>query len=157
MPIKIIFFISLFLTLFLPLFFPHLNLLYFAPFMVMVYYKYSLFTALWIAFGLGVFTDLLSSMPFGISSSIFCLTTAFLYPQKIHFFEDKASTPFIMTLLFSTASSLLKFLFCKFFEKKFAFSMASLCTDLVCMPFLDASYAYLCVMSSNFILKKSLS
>lgn len=125
------------------IFFPGTHLLFFAPFLVVSYYKCDFFQALWIAAGTGLLNDLFTSAPFGASSCVYCVTTYFLYRQNRNFFEDKISTLFIMTALFSLISTPLTFVFYFLLGKAPILSLSFILTDFVIMPVIDGAYAYL--------------
>lgn len=87
--LDITFGICLLFALGLPVLFPLTRLTFFAPFLIIAYYKASLKKCLWVALLCGVIVDLLSSYTrFGLYSVDYCLTTALLYPQRRNFFAD---------------------------------------------------------------------
>lgn len=127
-----------------PVFFPSFPLTYFAPFLIIVYYKYSLSKSLWLSLLCGLSIDLFSSYPrLGISAINYCLTSAFLYHQKRHFFEDRLSTLPIMTCLFSFFSTFLQAIILSIFDNSINFSLYWIFTDLLIMPIIDSFYAFM--------------
>lgn len=137
------FILSLLSYLVIPFLFPFFPLLYFAPCLIIAYYKKSLFFCLWLSLAIGILNDLFSSSLFGLNACNYCLVTFLLYRQTRHFFEDNVSTLFIMTLFFSLVSTSLNILFFLIFTKSFAISWSFIFTDFLIMPLLDALYAYL--------------
>jgi rod shape-determining protein MreD len=136
-------FINALLCLFFaPLFFPKLHLFFFAPYLVLTFYRHSRVGVLWRAYGCGIIFDLLSSSTFfGFTPLNYCLTSWLLYSQKRNFFEDKLSTLPLMTFLLSFVSTVLTFVLSLFFGQKYSLSLLWIATDLLCMPFVDSLYA----------------
>lgn len=126
-----------------PALFSSLRLLFFAPFLVILYYKKSYSFCLWAALLCGLLLDLLtSSMRIGLYAMSYCLTTGFLYGQRRNFFADSISTLPIMTFLFSISATLIQLIFVYVFEQNITFSKTWLLTDLVYMPAADALYGF---------------
>jgi len=141
---KFAFFISLFFILFGPLFIPKLHLFYFSPYLVICLYQHSKLALLWRAFACGVLLDLLSSGPFfGFSSLEFCCICWLLHGQIRNFFEDKLSTLPLMTFLFSFLLTCTSLVLTLFFGNHYTLSCTWIITNLVSMPFIDATYALL--------------
>lgn len=135
----------LFLTLSIPTLFPHMRLLFFAPFLIIVYYKKSFLASLWTSLFCGLFLDLLSSHThLGFHATSYCLSTALLYSQRRNFFADSLSTLPLMTYFFSSIATLFQMGLMHFFEQRIQFSWEWVMTDLVYMPGLDALYAFAC-------------
>lgn len=133
---------SLVAFLFTPIFWPAVKLFFFAPFIIISYYQLSLIASLWASLGCGLAIDCLSVHPFfGLNAFTYTLTTFLLYPQRIHFFSDRASTLPLMTALFSVTVTVATMLWASFFEKKQLFSLHLLYTDLILMPLADSLYA----------------
>lgn len=138
------FLISLLFILSFPVLFPGLRLTFFAPFLIILYYQKSYTTCLWGSLFCGVILDLLTSqMHFGMQSVNYCLTTSFLYWQKRNFFADSLSTMPLMTFFFSIISTIIHLILMYFLEKEFIISLQWAFTDLIAMPFFDATYAFL--------------
>lgn len=149
------FLISFFSLLLLPLFLPKAHLIFFAPFLVLTYYKKSLYKSFWFALLAGIVVDIFSaSNPFGISSLIYVLTTRVIYNQKRNFFEEKPSTLPFMTFLFSLFSTFIGKIALYFFAKPLPLSLESLITDCLLMPICDAAYAMALFFLPFQILKK---
>lgn len=148
--LKIVFLIALFGVLF----FPHFHLLYFAPYLILAFYRYSRFAVLWRAIGCGIILDLFSSSPhFGMMSLNFCLVSWLLYGQNRNFFEDKPSTLPLMTVFFSSLSTLLSIILLFFFAQPLAVTFKWAFTDLICMPLLDGLYAFLLALPFHLAYK----
>lgn len=138
------FLFSLFLTLCFPVLFPTYHLIFFSPFLIILFYQSSYLACLWSALLCGIIIDLLSSdMRLGLYGIIFCLTTALLYNQKRNFFADSLSTLPIMTYLFSLIFTIIQALSLYILEKESILSWKWILTDLVFMPGLDALYAFI--------------
>jgi len=79
----------------------------------------------------------------GLYAMNFTLTAWILYGQRRHFFADVASTLPLMTFFFSVISTIIQGVLLNTFEGSFQISREWLFSDLVVMPLLDASYAFL--------------
>lgn len=138
------FWIALITALFAPLYAPKLHLMFFAPYLVVCFYKKARYPVLWRALGCGLLIDLLTSTPlFGLTSLNYCLTGLILYGQRRNFFEDQLLTLPLMTFLFSMISSALTALLYVVFGAELLISWRWIITDLIEMPILDALYALL--------------
>lgn len=139
----VMFIISLTLTLFFPILFPSIKLLFFIPYLVVLFYKQPYVKCLWGAFLCGLIIDLLSSQTrVGLWTLTYTATTYLLYKQRLNFFGDKQSTLPIMTFLFSLVLTGIHWILLLIFENAFSISFKSITTDLLFMPFLDGIYSY---------------
>lgn len=139
------FLFCLLLTVIFPAVFPWIRLSFFAPFLIIAFYKKNLASSLWMALTCGLILDLLSSQPrLGIHALTFCFSLAVLYPQKRNFFADSLSTLPIMTFLFAVISSLVMAVLLYSIETKNVLSWEWLIADLLIMPAADATYAFCC-------------
>lgn len=139
---SIAFWLALVSALFAPSFFPHCPLYYFAPYLVLCFYKFSKFRVLVRACFCALFLDLLSSHAhFGITPLNFCCVSLLLFSQKHHFFADKLSTLPLLTFLFSFLSTLFSLTLLSFQKKVFLFHGSGCVTDLLLLPLLDAAYS----------------
>lgn len=130
-----------------PILFPSLHVMAFAPCLVILFYQKPLLTCLWIASICGLLVDLLSSHThLGLYALNYCLVTAVLYGQQRHFFADRPSTLPLMTLFFSTLSTLFQGVFLYIFEKENIFSWPWIAADLIVLPVLDSIYAFVCFL-----------
>ncbi|MFQ5728737.1 MAG: mreD [Waddliaceae bacterium] len=135
---------TLLFTLFVPVILPALKLLFFVPFLVILFYRKPLITCLWGSLICGLILDMLSSHSrLGLYAMNFTLTTWILYGRRRHFFADNASTLPIMTFFFSVVSTIIQGILLNTFEGHFQMSWEWLFSDLAVMPLLDASYAFL--------------
>lgn len=135
--------ITVLLTLLTPILVPAARLDFFAPYLIIVFYKCPRIKALWIAAGCGLFLDLLSTQSrLGIHALSFVLATAMLYPQRRHFFADSMSTLPIMTFLFSILSTISTVSLSLVLERDLLLTKGWVVTDLLIMPFFDAAYAF---------------
>jgi hypothetical protein len=126
------------LTLTLPLLFSSLHLLFFAPFLVLCFYRYPLPYCLWWALICGFIIDLLSSH---MRLGAYCFTSLCLYRYQLYFFEDRFSTLPVMTFFFSILSVLTHVCFSYFTGLPFTLSWSWLANDLLWMPIQNALYA----------------
>jgi rod shape-determining protein MreD len=130
------------LALIFPIFFPSLYLLYFAPFLVLNFYRCSLQSSLWWAFTCGLMIDLLSSQtPLGIYAINYCFTTICLYRYKFLFFEDRLSTLPVMTFCFAIVTTLIQTGLIYFIGMSFSLSWQWVLSDLFLNAFQNAIYA----------------
>jgi rod shape-determining protein MreD len=130
------------LTLTLPLLFSSFHLLFFAPFLVLSFYRSPLPYCLWWALICGFIIDLLSShMRLGAYAFNYCLTTLCLYRYQLYFFEDRFSTLPVMTFFFSLLSALIHVFFAYLTGLSFILSWSWLANDLFWMPLQNALYA----------------
>ena len=133
------FLVSFFCLLFFPLFLPKLQLLFFAPYLVLTLYRKDLIPTLWRALFCGILIDLFAATPhFGHTSLNYVLVLLLLRTQKHNFFEDKLGTLPLMTALFSMLST-----FFSLFGQQSLFSLRWIVTDLFEMALLDAAFALL--------------
>lgn len=133
---------SLFITVCLPPLFPHLKLMFFAPFLIFVFYHQCQISALWLALAAGLIIDLLSANTrLGFYALTYCLTTWILYKQKQHFFADSLSTLPIMTFLFASLSTTIQVGLLSVFGQSIELSGNWILNDLLWLPLQDALYA----------------
>lgn len=143
-PLLFPFMLALSFILFGHIFFPYLRLSAFAPFLAILYNRTTVSKALWISFGCGIIIDLISSHTrLGIYALNFVLTTALLYPQRKHFFEEKASALSLFATLIAALSTLLQFFLISIFDKGVPLSLTTLFSDVVLMSIFDGVYAFL--------------
>ncbi len=136
------FFFSLIAFLFVPIIWPTIKLFFFVPFIIVTFYQLSYIGSLWASLFCGLAIDCLSVHPFfGINAFKYTLTTFVLYPYRVNFFSDRASTLPLMTCVFSFVVTLISMLWASIFEKKQLFSWNLLYTDLFLMPIADSLYA----------------
>lgn len=130
------------------LLFPHLHLSYFAPYIASLLYRLPRGALLWRALACGLLIDLLSTSPsLGITALDYLIVALLLQSQRRHFFEDKASTLFLLTLLFSGLSSLMMVLLLRLFSPPLPpLSLSWFFTDIVAMSCLDGLYALLLLL-----------
>lgn len=125
-----------------PIVCPRFLLTYFAPFLVLLYYRRPLSNCLWSSLGCGLLIDLVSTHDrLGIHALAYCLATALLYRQKQHFFQDSLSTLPLMTLFFSFFSSLFSVVLINSVSQGFPLTGQWLAIDMLLMPVVDAIYA----------------
>ncbi|MEZ5314645.1 MAG: rod shape-determining protein MreD [Chlamydiales bacterium] len=125
------------------IFFPGFHLSYFAPYLVIAFYRYTRFALLWRAIGCGTIIDIFSATPyFGLNALNYFIISWILYGQKQNFFEDKQSTIPLMTLFFSILSTITSYILFLFFTKTTTLTFKWFLTDIIIMPFIDATYAY---------------
>lgn len=131
------------LTLFIPVIAPSMRLMFFIPYLIILFYQKSFPYCLWAAFLCGLTIDLLSiQSPFGFYACNYTLATAVIYPQKRNFFADHLSTLPIMTVLFSVVATLLEVVFIYIFGNPISIGLQWMITDLTIMPLFDGLYAF---------------
>lgn len=134
--------------------FPTLRLTFFAPWIVIVFYRKSLLNALWASVLCGIVIDLLASDTlFGIYACNYALTTWILYSYKRNFFEDNLSTLPMMAYFYSILSTLLQVILLYVFQEGLNISWQWIGTDMLLMPALDACYAFLIFVLPGFFTK----
>lgn len=132
------------LTVLMPVLAPSFRLMYFVPFLVIMFYQKSLPYCLWFSFFCGLIIDLLSvQSPFGFFACNYTLATAIVYHQKHNFFADHLSTLPIMTFLFSSIATLLEVIFLYVFGTKISLGWLWMFSDQIIMPTFDALFAFL--------------
>lgn len=130
-------------TLIIPVYFPYGRLLFFAPALIITYYKKNLIQSLWISLLCGLLMDLLSDNErFGLHTLAYCSTTLLLYKQRQHFFADSLSTLPLMTFFFASLSTLILATLLYTFENRAVYSVKWFFIDLLLLPSLDAIYAF---------------
>ena len=84
------FFLALIAAILFPAIIQWIPLTFFAPFLVIAYYKCGYVKCLWLSLLCGLIIDLLSShTTTAIHSINYCITTAILYNRTKFFFDDK--------------------------------------------------------------------
>jgi hypothetical protein len=132
---------TFFLTITLPLLF-NFHLLYFAPFLVICFYRTTLINSLWWAFSCGFMIDLLASETrLGFYALNYCLATIWIYRYQFHFFEDRFSTLPIMTFLISFAIALIQGALYFLIDKPFYLSLDWVQRHLLSVPLQIAFYS----------------
>jgi rod shape-determining protein MreD len=140
--ILFLFFYALAIAITFPTLFPQLRLMFFAPFLVFVFYHKNKILSLWISLLCGLIVDLLSAQTrLGFYALNYCLTTSILYSQKRNFFEDSLMTLPVMTFFFSFLSTFIQFCLLYIFGQGLLLSWEWVNNDLLWMPFKDALYA----------------
>jgi len=132
----------LILTLFAQWINPSLRLIFFAPFLVIVYYQKSYVSALNYSFLSGLIIDIFTSPTrFGLTALNYTVTSALIYNQKKNFFADNLMTLPLMTFLFSIISSVIGIILLSIFSKSINFSYFFIFSDLTLMPAFDALFS----------------
>ncbi|MBA3958583.1 MAG: mreD [Parachlamydiaceae bacterium] len=127
-----------------PVLIPTWPLMFFAPFLIILFYQKSYIACLWASLTAGLVLDLMSSQThFGLYATSYVATAALLYKQRYNFFADRISTLPLMTFFFSVLATLLQIALIYAFEQKAGgISWHWLLTDLVAMPLLDAGFGF---------------
>jgi rod shape-determining protein MreD len=130
------------MTLLVPVIFPSLRLMFFAPFLIQVYYKKDYQSSLWWALLAGLVLDCLTfDTRIGLQSLNYVLTTSIIYHQRKNFFEDSMTTLPLMTDMFAIISTLFQVVLEYVFGQGLSISYEWAWTDLILMPLIDALYA----------------
>jgi rod shape-determining protein MreD len=137
-----LFFLTLFFTFFLNKNFYFLKLTYFAPFLILIFYKTSIYTSIWLSIISGLILDLFSSSYFGLNAICYASASVFLYNEK-KYFSLKNINISIFTAIYSFIFSLFYPLCLFIFEKGIKITFKWMITDLLIMPFIDGIYAFL--------------
>jgi len=140
---KLKFFLLLFIAMISMIFFSsfvNIKFIYFAPFIIFLFYRFNFITILWISTLLGFFQDLFSSSFFGISAISYLICSIILFREK-RFFNDKPINLSIFTIIYSVIYSLFNPILFFIFDKKINLSIKWVATDLLIFPLLDGIYA----------------
>lgn len=130
-------------TLLMPVLLPNWRLMFFAPFLVILYYRKSYLVCLWSSLLCGLAFDLLVlDTRIGFHAIAYCLTTWILYGQRRNFFADSISTLPLMTFFFSFIATAIQTTLLYIFEQRAELSWRWAFTDLICMPACDALFAF---------------
>ncbi|MBN2479298.1 MAG: hypothetical protein JXA94_03640 [Parachlamydiales bacterium] len=130
-----------------------LTLIYFAPFIILFFYRSSLIFSLWVSLLAGFFIDLFSSSHFGIYSLNYTICSVFLYNERRFFKETQINLilfTYVYSLIFSIINPILFFIF----DKKIILSIKWVATDILFMPLIDGLYAYLFFALPVFLINK---
>lgn len=120
-----------------------MRLTFFAPFLIIQYYKRPLVGSVWFSMVCGVIMDLMASQQwFGMWALNYSLTTLILYRLRHRFFSDSVSTVPLMTAFFGIFSTCIQFFLLLVFERGVTLDLHGFVTDLFLMPVLDGVYAY---------------
>lgn len=135
-----------------PVLYSNWRLLFFAPFLIIVYYKKPYLTSLWISCFCGLFLDVFSShIHIGLYAMNYTITTCLLYHQRKHFFSDSISTLPLMTFFFAVLSTSIQWGLMYTLEQKTVFTWGWVQTDLIYMPILDAIYSFIVFVAPSFL------
>lgn len=141
------------LAMTLPLFFPFCHLLYFAPFLVLCFYRYSFVGCLWWSLICGFVVDLFSvETRLGTYAMNYCLTTLCLYRYRFHFFEDRWSTLPVMTFSFTCLSTLIQITIFYLISKPFVLSWEWVMNDFFLIPLQVAIYAIVAFILPSLVI-----
>lgn len=149
------FFAALALTVIFPALIPKLRVQFFAPFIVILFYRKPIDKCLWASFGCGLILDLLSSYDhLGLTAIAFTLTTWALHRQRRNFFADSLMTLPIMTFLYSSVSTAMQALILTGFGHKVSIDKQWIFTDLTLLPALDALFAFALFVLPAYVFSK---
>lgn len=149
-----LFLYSFCLAMTLPLLLPFWHLLYFAPFLVLSFYRCSLVSCLWWSLSCGFIIDLFSAdTRLGTYAMNYCITTYCLYRYKFHFFEDRLSTLPVMACIFTCLSTLIQTAIFIITSKSISLSWEWVMHDLFLIPMEVALYTILAFSLPLLIVK----
>ncbi len=132
------------LAMVVPFIFSSTTLIYFAPFIILTFYRCPFNRCLWWAFLCGLFFDLFSSQtPLGTYALNYCLTVFLIYRSKDHFFQDALSTLPVITFFFTCCSNLIQGFLFYALGLPFFFTWDWVKSDLFLVPLFTALYAIL--------------
>ena len=133
--------IALFSSIFLNCFI-NVKFIYFAPFLLLAFYKKSFISVLWLSGLCGLICDFFSSNALGIFALNYLLASLFLFRER-RFFNDKPINLSIFTTIYAFIFSLFNPILFFMFDKNLNLSIKWVATDLLIMPLLDGIYAFL--------------
>lgn len=156
--LDIAFFIGLFCTLFIPSSFPSAQLLYFTPFLIILYYKKTFLISLWGSLFCGLIIDLLSSESrLGLYAINYMLATTLIYQLRHNFFPDSVITLPVLTLFFAIVSTILEVIIMIVFDHPLTLHGHWIFNNIIILPVLNAIYAFaVFVLPSLLFSKKQL-
>jgi len=135
----------LFISIFSMIFFSSVinaKFIFFAPFIIFLFFHLNFISILWISTLLGLFQDLFSSSFFCINAICYLLVSTILYREK-RFFNDKPINLSIFTTIFAVFYSIINPFLFFIFDKKINLSIKWIITDIVMFPVFDGIYAFL--------------
>lgn len=142
--LKNAFYLSFLFIVISPAVFPSFHLLFFAPYLVLCFYKLTRYQSLLRAFFAGVIVDCFSSSPFfGAVAINYCIVSFLLHGQRRNFFEDKFFTLPVMSALYSFLSKIVWVVVLFFFKQKSSFTGKWYVFDIFGLSLLDGLYALL--------------
>lgn len=115
------FILSIIILLCTPSYLPNFHPIFFAPYLIFNFYRFSKENIVLKSIFLGILCDLLSSFVFGIHSILYFLTTILLYKTHRIFLKDKLLSIPIMTFLYSGIFHLISYFIIPFFNYPFFF------------------------------------
>lgn len=120
----------------------HLNLFFFAPFLILALYHAKRTTCCWLALFCGFIMDLFSGETrIGIYALNYTLVIFLIYPLRQFFFEDKILTFCLISCFFTAAVVLLApFLFFFFEQTKPPLIIRSYISELIFLCFINTLY-----------------
>lgn len=128
----LLFLYSCILSLICPLLLGHSAIVTFAPFLILCYYRQTLFLSLGWSLLCGIFIDLFSDhMIIGITAINYFLVTLCLYRTQFYFFEHRLSSLPTMVVLFTLLSTSIYMLCFKCMTAQFALSWKDLAITLM--------------------------
>jgi len=131
----------------IPCLFPAARLTFFAPYLVILFYRKPFIRCLWISLFCGLLLDLVSSqLHFGLYALSYVATTALLYRQKQFFFEDSLTTLPVMTFFFSVTSTFINGFLVTLLHKEASLSFGWVITDLIFLSIIDSIYAVMLLL-----------
>lgn len=134
-----------FLVFFGDALYPGIKLAFYAPLIVICFYRLPFILCLWVSLACGLLIDLLASTQmFGVHALNYCLSTALIYGRRQNFYNDSISTIPVLTALFSVSSTLLQLIFLFSMDKSFTLTWKWVATDIILMTLLDSAYAFSC-------------
>jgi len=153
--IFLLFLYTFFWAITLPVLLPSIQLLYFAPLLLISLHYLSTIQSLWLAMAAGLLIDLLSTHThFGLHAATYCLTLFCMKSFRPYFFDDSLITLSVITFLFSAlANSVFCFLMLVFGQST-AFNWHVMLYMLFEMPFYGAIYAFIAFSLPGLLLPK---
>lgn len=132
---------------FLPSLTPYVKVLYFCPFVVLLFVGTTFSTSLWFSALAALFVDLhASSTPLGFTCLNYILTTLLVYRFRVYFLEEKIHVFSLYATLFSLCSTFIHFFLYALIDMRLKIHFFTFLTDLLVMPIVDGIYFLLCFL-----------
>lgn len=131
------------LSFVLPVFLSSTPIFFYAPFLIVCFYRTKFTHALWWALICGFFVDVFSvHTRLGNTSLVYCCSTFILYRLKFRFFEDGFITFPFLTYVFVSLSTLILGLLYKIIDIHWlVFSWDWIKNDLIILPLKEGLFA----------------
>ena len=117
------------------------NIIAFAPFLILLFRSTPMLSCLWTAFFCGLIVDLLSFGPFGVFSLTYTVTCMILYKQRKTLQDDHLVIFSLFNTAFSIIFTTLHIALLFMLGSGFPLNFSLLFVDIILYSFLDGLYA----------------